>query len=122
MNREEYINKAKEQFEKLLREQLERCDRMGNEDSVTSGDGMITIGLIDGDGIGPIIMNEAGLLLEKLLEDEIKAGKVCLKKIEDLPSLEDRMGETGRQTEYCMLSATTGQLQRLENQLPVQSW
>ena len=43
-------------------------------------------------------------------------------KIEDLPSLEDRMGETGRQTEYCMLSATTGQLQRLENQLPVQSW
>ena len=84
MNREEYINKANEQFEKLLREQLERCDRMGNEDSVTSGEGMITIGLIDGDGIGPIIMNEAGLLLEKLLEDKIKDGKVCLKKIEGL--------------------------------------
>ena len=90
MNREEYINKAKEQFEKLLMEQLERCDRMGSEDHAPGNDGAITIGLIDGDGIGPIIMQEASFLLEKLLEDEIRDSRVKLSRIEGL-TIENRM-------------------------------
>ncbi len=90
MNREEYILKAKEKFEELLREQLERADRMAElNTSASSKNKAVTIGLIDGDGIGPIIMKEARDLLEMLLKDKIARGSVILKNIEGL-TIENR--------------------------------
>ena len=50
----------------------------------------ITVGLIDGDGIGPIIMKQAERVLEKLLADDIASGRVVLKKIEGL-TIENRL-------------------------------
>ena len=50
----------------------------------------ITVGLIDGDGIGPIIMKQAERVLEKLLNDDIASGRVVLKKIEGL-TIENRL-------------------------------
>jgi isocitrate dehydrogenase (NAD+) len=50
----------------------------------------VTIGIIDGDGIGPIIMKQAVRVLEKLLQREITAGKVVLKRIEGL-TIENRL-------------------------------
>ena len=50
----------------------------------------ITVGLIDGDGIGPIIMKQAERVLEKLLSDDIASGRIVLKKIEGL-TIENRL-------------------------------
>ena len=84
MTREEYIKKAASQFERLLREQLERSDKMAQDTKAkdyTSLDTVI-VGLCSGDGIGPVIMAEAQRLLNILLEDEIVSGKIVLREIE----------------------------------------
>ena len=63
-NREDDIKAAVKDFEKLLREQLDRSDKMSSEKSSgKASDSATVIGLIDGDGIGPIIMKEARNLL-----------------------------------------------------------
>ena len=51
---------------------------------------VITVGLIGGDGIGPIIMDQAKRVLSVLLEDEISGGRVVLKEIEGL-TIENRL-------------------------------
>ena len=50
----------------------------------------VTVGIIDGDGIGPLIMAQAVKVLKLLLADEIAAGKIVLKKIEGL-TIENRL-------------------------------
>lgn len=84
IEREEEIKKAVNDFEKLLREQLERAYNMDSQMMSDNGSDATVIGLIDGDGIGPIIMDAAKKLLNTLLEDEIKEGKVILKDIKGL--------------------------------------
>ncbi|MBR1456062.1 MAG: isocitrate/isopropylmalate dehydrogenase family protein [Oscillospiraceae bacterium] len=88
---EDLISAAAAQFESLLREQLARQERMekGAARKDFASAGTITIGLIDGDGIGPIIMREARRVLAKLLEEEIASGWVVLREIEGL-TLENR--------------------------------
>ncbi|MCI8610097.1 MAG: isocitrate/isopropylmalate dehydrogenase family protein [Firmicutes bacterium] len=90
--REEYIKKAVEQFEVLLREQLDRVDRMRAGAAPKDYDALetVTVGLIGGDGIGPIIMAEAKRLLEKLLAEEISSGRIVLTEIEGL-TIENRL-------------------------------
>lgn len=92
MNNEKYISDALVQFEKLLRQQLDRNEVMKSAKSPKDFAALdsITIGLVGGDGIGPIIMAEAKRLLEKLLASEISTGKIVLKDIEGL-TLENRM-------------------------------
>ncbi|MGN0714236.1 MAG: isocitrate/isopropylmalate family dehydrogenase [Anaerovoracaceae bacterium] len=92
MTREDYIKNAAAQFETLLREQLARTDQMlqaGGAKDYTSLP-VITVGLIGGDGIGPIIMDQAKRVLSVLLEDEISGGRVVLKEIEGL-TIENRL-------------------------------
>ena len=90
--RENEIRNAVSHFESLLREQLERQERMANDSRKLSfADAEhITIGLIDGDGIGPIIMREAIRVMEKLLAREIASGRVNLRRIEGL-TIENRI-------------------------------
>ena len=66
---ENEIREAVTKFESLLRQQLERQERMEQAAPEKDFGGMktITVGLIDGDGIGPIIMKQAERVLEKLL-------------------------------------------------------
>ncbi|MBO5994893.1 MAG: isocitrate/isopropylmalate dehydrogenase family protein [Firmicutes bacterium] len=90
MDREIAIKRSLEQFEILLREQLDRVDRMRESAVESESGGPRTIGLIDGDGIGPLIMKEAEALLRKLLKDEIDSGDIILKKIEGL-TIENRL-------------------------------
>ena len=94
MNNEKYIGEALSQFEKLLRNQLNRAEAMKSAQAPKDFSSLetITIGLVGGDGIGPIIMTEAKRLLEKLLFDEISSGKVLLKDIDGL-TLENRMAK-----------------------------
>lgn len=92
MNNEKYILDAVASFEKLLRQQYDRSLAMKSAKAPKDFASLdtITIGLVGGDGIGPIIMTEAKRLLEKLLANEIQSGKVILKDIEGL-TLENRM-------------------------------
>ena len=89
---ENEIREAVTQFESLLRQQLERQERMEQAAPEKNFAGMktITVGLIDGDGIGPIIMKQAERVLAKLLADDIASGRIVLKKIEGL-TIENRL-------------------------------
>lgn len=91
-NNEKYIEEAVKAFEVLVREQLDRCEAMEKGQTAKDYTKMdnITIGFCGGDGIGPIIMEQAQRLLEKLLSDELEAGKVTFKTIEGL-TIENRI-------------------------------
>ena len=92
MRYEAEIKAAAEKYEQLLREQLARVDRMEadkSEKDFTRVD-KVVIGVCGGDGIGPIICGAARDILEYLLEDEIRAGKVELRDIEGL-TIENRI-------------------------------
>lgn len=71
-------------FQALLEEQLGRVANMDTQRVDLAQKQTITIGLIDGDGIGPVIMTQAKRVLRKLLAEELSAGKVILKPIEGL--------------------------------------
>jgi len=86
------LEKACESFRQLLQEQQKRIENMNDQKVDFSAKKTVTVGIIDGDGIGPIIMNQAVRVLEKLLEAEIAAGKVVLKKIEGL-TIENRLAQ-----------------------------
>jgi len=84
------VTKACGAFMKLLEEQLDRIAGMQEEKTDFSTKKCVTIGVIDGDGIGPIITKQASRVLEKLLADEIAAGSIKLQYIEGL-TIENRM-------------------------------
>lgn len=84
------ILSAVDSFRVLLNEQLDRIEHMSTEKVDFTKKEVVTIGLIDGDGIGPVIMRQARRVLEKLLEQDITAGKVVLKNIQGL-TIENRL-------------------------------
>ena len=84
------INQACDAFRKILEEQQTRIANMSAEKTDFSTKKAVTIGVVDGDGIGPIITAQATRVLEKLLADEIAAGSIVLKQIEGL-TIENRM-------------------------------
>jgi len=75
------ITLACEAFQKLLEEQLERIRNMNGEKTDFATKKQVAIGVIDGDGIGPVITAQATRVLEKLLAEEIAAGSVVLNDI-----------------------------------------
>lgn len=77
-------------FRCLLEEQLQRLKAMEAERTDFSKKKTITIGLIDGDGIGPILMAQAVRVLKRLLAREIQDGSIVLKKIDGL-TIENRL-------------------------------
>ena len=78
------INQACEAFRKILEEQNARIDNMNTDKTDFSRKSTVTIGVVDGDGIGPIITKQATRVLEKVLADEIAAGSIVIKYIEGL--------------------------------------
>ena len=83
---EKEIEAAKEQFGKLLEKQLKRVDAMKKQGDFIDYSKLdkIIIGVCGGDGIGPRITHEAARILEFLLKDEVKKGKVEFKYIDGL--------------------------------------
>ena len=92
MDYEKYIQEAKKHFESILREQLERVERIKNEGDWIDYSKLpkIIIGVAGGDGIGPFITEQAQRVLEFLLKDEIAEGKIEFRKIEGL-TIENRV-------------------------------
>ncbi|MCP2519350.1 isocitrate/isopropylmalate family dehydrogenase [Candidatus Aminicenantes bacterium AC-708-M15] len=90
-NYNDVIEKAKAHFENLLKEQLERVERMKKEEDWIDYKALkpIIIGVVGGDGIGPYIAEEARRVLESLLKKEKEEGKVDFRNIEGL-TIENR--------------------------------
>ena len=93
---EESIKKAVDHFAKVLEGQLERVERIKKEEDWIDYSQVkpIIIGVIGGDGIGPYITGEARRVLEELLKDEVKNGKVEFRNIEGLTI--ERRAEVGK--------------------------
>lgn len=79
-------------FRTLLEEQLLRAENMRCEPVDLTAKAPVVIGLIDGDGIGPIIMEQAVRVLRELLRDELREGRIVLKWIDGL-TLENRLAQ-----------------------------
>ena len=86
------IEQATKHFEKILKEQLERIERIKNEPDWLDFSSLkpIIIGACGGDGIGPEITKHAVDILHFLLEEEVKSGKVEIRNIEGL-TIENRV-------------------------------
>lgn len=84
------MNLACEQFRHLLEEQFYRIANMDNSKVNYSAKNTIVIGVIEGDGIGPVIMKHAQKTLNILLSDKISSGKIVIKRIYGL-TIENRL-------------------------------
>jgi len=89
---EKQVDEACEKFKKLLEKQLARVDRINAAKQFKDFTKLdkIVIGVCGGDGIGPTITAASRLVMEQLLADEIRQGKVELRDIEGL-TIENRV-------------------------------
>ena len=80
------IDHALKQFEKVMRAQLERVERMKQNNQPIDYQKLdkIIVGVCGGDGIGPIITKESARVLEFLLKDQVEAGKIEIRYIDGL--------------------------------------
>ena len=85
------IEKAKEYFGQIVEEQLKRVEALKQEADWIDYFQVkpIIVGIIGGDGIGPYIAAEARRILEFILSEELKQGKVEFRDIEGL-TIENR--------------------------------
>ena len=83
---EQQIKAAQEKLAELIRSDFARIERMKADQEVTDFSKLetITIGVMPGDGIGPIIMGQALRVLNDLLAPEIASGKVKIRIIEGM--------------------------------------
>lgn len=82
----EQIRAAKEKLAKLIAGEFERIERMKQSDQATDFSALdkIVIGVIPGDGIGPIIMEQALRVIRELMKEEIESGKIEIRMIEGM--------------------------------------
>ena len=85
------IQIAKEKFAELIRSEFERIERMKADNEITDFSKLdeIVVGVLPGDGIGPIIMEQALRVLKDLMAPEIESGRLKIKEIEGM-TIENR--------------------------------
>ncbi len=85
------IEKAKAHFGQIVEEQLKRVEEMKRPVDWVDYTKVkpVIVGILGGDGIGPFIAAEARKIMEFMLEDEIKSGKIEIRDIEGL-TIENR--------------------------------
>ena len=91
MNINEQVEQAVQAFRGLLEEQLARAERMAHAAKPVDWTQTphIVIGICPGDGIGPIIMREAGRVMQSMLAEDIASGRIELRYIDGL-TIENR--------------------------------
>ena len=91
-NYEKELDLALEKFRKILEKQLVRVEDMKSQGDFTDYAALktIKIGVCGGDGIGPTISAEARRVLEFMLDDLVKCGKVEFVDIDGL-TIENRI-------------------------------
>ena len=91
------IKIAQEKFAELILSEYARIQRMREDTEVKDFSKLekIIIGILPGDGIGPIIMEQALRVLNYLLKEEIASGKIEIRHIEGM-TIENRdaLGES----------------------------
>ncbi len=82
---------AGEQFLGILQAQLDRVERLKTAPGWIDYSSLqpLRIGVIGGDGIGPVIGREASRILKEILSEEVRSGRVEFKDIEGL-TIENR--------------------------------
>ena len=87
----ESIELAKQKFGELIAEEYQRIERMKADNEVKDFSKMkkIVVGILPGDGIGPIIMDQAVRVLKALMEEEIASGHIVLRPINGM-TIENR--------------------------------
>lgn len=85
------IKAAQEKFGELIQSEFERIERMKEDSEITdySKIDKIVVGVLPGDGIGPIIMEQALRVLRNLMGLEVENGKVEIRIIEGM-TIENR--------------------------------
>jgi isocitrate dehydrogenase (NAD+) len=85
------IEIAKDHFGKLLENQMKRMERIkAASDWIDYGKlKPVVIGILAGDGIGPYIAKDSKRVLETILAEEVKEGKVVIRDVEGL-TIENR--------------------------------
>lgn len=85
------ISQAQEKLGELIQSEFERIERMKQDTEVKDFSKLdkIVVGILPGDGIGPIIMEQAVRVIKALIPDEIASGKVELRHIEGM-TIENR--------------------------------
>lgn len=80
------IKEAQEKFGGLIQSEFERIERMKKDNEITdySKIDKIVVGILPGDGIGPIIMEQALRVLRNLMGPEVESGKVEIRVIEGM--------------------------------------
>lgn len=87
----ESIKAAQEQFGTLIRSEFERIERMKADTEIRDFSRVekIIVGVLPGDGIGPIIMEQAVRVLRTLMREELAAGRLEIREIEGM-TIENR--------------------------------
>ena len=87
----ESIELAKQKFGELIAEEYQRIERMKADNEVKDFSKIekIVVGILPGDGIGPIIMDQAVRVLKALMEEEIASGHIVLRPINGM-TIENR--------------------------------
>ncbi|MCI9164253.1 MAG: isocitrate/isopropylmalate dehydrogenase family protein [Lachnospiraceae bacterium] len=85
------IKEAQEKFGELIQSEFERIERMKKDNEITdySKIDKIVVGVLPGEGIGPIIMEQALRVLRNLMGPEVERGKVEIRVIEGM-TIENR--------------------------------
>ena len=86
---QEAIEQAVAHYRELLLKQVDRAEKMIAAQAPAKKEKTV-IGVVGGDGIGPIITAQAQRALEALLKDEIAAGTIEIRAIDGL-TLENRL-------------------------------
>lgn len=87
----ECINVAQGAFGELIRSEFDRIERMKADTEIKDFSRMekIIVGVLPGDGIGPIIMEQAIRVLKTLMKGELAAGHLEIREIEGM-TIENR--------------------------------
>lgn len=94
MSRAESIQAAQEKFAALIEEDYKRIDRMKEAAEPLDFDKLdkIVVGILPGDGIGPILMPLALQVMRELVGEEIDSGRIELREIEGM-TIENRVAK-----------------------------
>ncbi len=85
------IEHATEKFRELLEEQQKRAAGMADTEFVDYNSlPQIIVGVCGGDGIGPVITKKSAEILEYMLSDEVKSGKIKFVDVDGL-TIENRI-------------------------------
>ena len=90
--RVEEMKNAQEAFGELIKTEEERIERMKASEQVKDFSKLtrIKVGILPGDGVGPILMEQALRVLKELVKPEILSGKIELHNIEGM-TIENRV-------------------------------